>query len=83
MRDTSLDHDRPVWEREPEVVQRIELERKGAFDLEAAGPDFPNRDGLKDHHLGVQAAKDRKAVRATLLVVVPHPPAPVGRVLSS
>ena len=67
MGDAALDDDRAVAEREPEVVQRIELEREAGFDLRAAAADLLDRHRLEDHHFAVQVAENLHAFGVALV----------------
>ena len=58
VRDAALDDNGAVAEREPEIVEGIELERKRRLDLRAAPADFFDRDRLEHHHLAVKLAED-------------------------
>ncbi len=53
VRDPPLDHDRAVAEREPEIVQRVELQRERRLDLRAPVADVQDRHGLEHLHLAV------------------------------
>ena len=66
--DASLDDQRTVAERQPEVVKGIEVERKTGFDLRAAAADLLDRHRLEDHHLAVQLAEDLQALGVAFVV---------------
>ena len=53
MRDAALDDHRTVAEREPEIVQRVELEGERGLDLRAAEADVQDRHGLEHHDLSL------------------------------
>ena len=57
MGDTSLEHDRTVAERKPDVVKGVDVKREGGFDLRAVTTDFLDRHRLKDHDFAVELAR--------------------------
>ena len=56
--DAAFQDDRLVPQRQPDVVQRIEMQRKRRFDQAAAVADFLDGERLEDHHLAMQLAED-------------------------
>lgn len=61
MNHASLDDNRKFAEGQSEIVERIELERKCRFDLNAAASDFGDSHGLKGHDLTLQLTENREA----------------------
>ena len=70
--DASLDDDGTIAERQPEIVQRIELQREARFDLGTAATDFLDRHRLKDHHFAAKLAEDGNTFGVALVVGTPH-----------
>ena len=63
--DTPFDHDRIAAERQAKVVEGIELQRKGRFDLGAAARNLRNGHGLKHHDFATEFAQDFHPIRVT------------------
>jgi len=61
--DAALDDDGAIAERQPKIVEAIELERKSGFNLCAASADLLDRHRLEDHHFAVELAEDLNALR--------------------
>ena len=70
VRDAALQDDRLVAECQPDVVQRIQVQRKRRFDQAAAVADLLDRERLEDHDLAVQLAEDLDPVAIALFVRV-------------
>src|SRR4051794_33886431 len=64
--DASFGHEDATAEFKPQVMQRIELEREGGFDLCAGEADFPDADRLKHHDLAAQTTGNFDAVVAAV-----------------
>ena len=63
-----LDDHRSAAQGQPYVVQRIELEGKPRFHLNAPQPDLPDCHRLENHDLAVEVTQDRNALRFPFLV---------------
>ena len=63
--DAPLDHDRITAERQAKVVEGIELQRKGRFDLGAAARNLRNGHGLKHHDFATELAQNFHPLRVT------------------
>jgi len=50
--------DRLVPESQPNVMERIQMQRECSFDQTASLADLLDRERLEDHHLAVQLSKD-------------------------
>ena len=66
MDDSRLDDDGLRAEREPHVVQRIEVERDPCFDGEALDAQLRHGHRLEDHDFANELAQHRNALELTL-----------------
>jgi len=71
--DASLDNDRAIAERQPKVVERIELKGKTGFDLRAAAADLFDRHRLEDSDLAFELAEDLNPLSISLVFGPSHP----------
>jgi hypothetical protein len=63
--DASFDDDSQAAERQTEFVNRVENERKGGFDLSAAGPQLLDEDALVDGGGARKVSEDLKSFGVT------------------
>lgn len=63
--DAPFDHDQIAAERHAKVMEGIELQRKGRFDLGAAARNVCNGHGLKHHDFATELAQDFNPIRVT------------------
>ncbi len=56
-------------EREPDVVQGVEMQGKTGLGGSAGAADFPDEHGLEDHDFGLQLAENHHAFRVALVLL--------------
>jgi len=71
--DASLDDDRAIAEREPELVEGIELERETGFDLRAAAADLFDRHRLEDSDFALELAENLNSLSVAFVFRPTHP----------
>ena len=64
--DPALQDDRSLAQCQPDVVQRIQVERKGGFDEASAVADLLDGERLENHHLAVQLAENFNPIDVAL-----------------
>jgi hypothetical protein len=70
--DASFDDNRAIADRQPEVVERVELQCEGRFDLHAALADLVNGGRLKHHYFTLQGAEQFDSFRIPFVIVLLH-----------
>ena len=74
VRDSASYDDRYVAQRQPELMERVELKRKRGLDLSASMADVHDGHRLEDHHLTMKVSAGLDALLDALLVLAAHIP---------
>ena len=64
----ALQHDRLLAECQPDVVKRIEVERKRGLDQAAAAADFLDRERLEHHDFAMELSENLNPLAVALFV---------------
>ena len=70
--DPAFQDDRSIAKCQPDVVERVQVEREGGFDQAAAVADFLDGERLENHHLAVQLSENLNPIDIALFVWIRH-----------
>jgi hypothetical protein len=68
VRHAAFQDDRSIAECQPDVVERVQVERERGFDETAAVTDLLDGERLENHHLAVQVSKNFNPLAVALLL---------------